>query len=101
MQQRGKRKVRKGRVVGDKMDKTAVVVVERRLPHPLYRKVVKMAKKFKADNPENNARRGDWVEIMETRPLSKDKRWRITRIIRKTKERELAAEEAAAAEMEK
>lgn len=86
--ERGKRKVRKGRVVSDKMQKTVIVEVERRFRHPLYKKVVRARKKFMAHNPEKpelTAHMGDLVEIMETRPLSKNKRWRVVRIIEKAK----------------
>lgn len=75
------RKTRIGVVVSDKMDKTAVVAVERLVKHPLYGKIVKRTVKFKAHDEENAAREGDRVEIMETRPLSKEKRWRIVRIV--------------------
>ena len=79
----GQRKTRKGIVVSDKMDKTVVVRVERLTKHPQYMRVVKRAKKFKAHDEQNQCSIGDLVEIMETRPLSKDKRWRVTRIVRK------------------
>ncbi len=78
---RGKRKIRVGRVVSDKMDKTVVVQVERLVPHPLYGKVLRRRKKFKAHDENNECRIGDLVEIMETRPLSKTKRWRVVRIL--------------------
>jgi small subunit ribosomal protein S17 len=94
--ERGLRKVRIGRVVSDKMDKTAVVAVESLVRHPLYQKTVKRTKKFKAHDPENRCRVGDKVRIMETRPLSKDKRWRIVEII----ERGKRFTEAAPAETE-
>jgi len=70
-------------VVSDKMDKTVVVRVERLSRHPLYTKVIKRAKKYKAHDAQNECRIGDLVEIVETRPLSKDKRWRVTEIVRK------------------
>jgi small subunit ribosomal protein S17 len=79
----GQRKTRQGVVVSDKMDKTIVVRVERLTRHPQYTRVVKRAKKFKAHDEQNQCSIGDLVEIMETRPLSKDKRWRVTKIVRK------------------
>jgi len=74
---RGRRKSFIGTVVSTKMDKTAVVAVERRHPHPLYRKIVRVTKRYKAHDEHNAANLGDVVRIVETRPLSKDKRWRI------------------------
>ncbi|MHB8171522.1 MAG: 30S ribosomal protein S17 [Thermincolia bacterium] len=79
--ERGLRKVRTGRVVSDKMEKTVVVAVESLVRHPLYGKTVKSTKKFKAHDEENTSRKGDVVRIMETRPLSKDKRWRVVEIM--------------------
>lgn len=79
------RKVRVGRVVSNKMDKTVVVRVERTFRHPLYDKVIKHAKHFKAHDQKNECQIGDKVEIVETRPLSKDKRWRVTKILEKAK----------------
>ncbi|MBA4603178.1 30S ribosomal protein S17 [Thermoactinomyces mirandus] len=76
-----RRKVRVGKVVSDKMDKTIVVAVETYKKHPLYGKRVKYTKKFKAHDEENRAKIGDVVKIMETRPLSKDKRWRLLEIV--------------------
>jgi small subunit ribosomal protein S17 len=76
-----RRKVRIGRVVSDKMDKTIVVAVETHKRHPLYGKRVKYTKKFKAHDENNSAKVGDIVKIMETRPLSKEKRWRLVEII--------------------
>lgn len=81
--QRGKRKVFRGKVVSDKMDKTIVVAVTRLIRHPLYPKVLRKTTKFKAHDEFNEAKVGDIVEIMETRPLSKTKRWRLVRIIRR------------------
>ncbi len=78
---RAMRKVRIGSVVSDKMDKTVVVAVEDRVRHPLYGKTVKQTTKFKAHDEENTCRTGDTVKIMETRPLSKDKRWRVVEIL--------------------
>ncbi len=83
--ERGKRKVRVGRVTSDKMDKTAVVAVEEFVRHPIYGKAVKRTKKFKAHDENNDCNIGDKVRIMETRPLSKDKRWRVTEIIERAK----------------
>lgn len=85
---RGKRKVLRGIVLNDKADKTIVVNVERRFPHPIYKKIVRNKRKFKVHDAQNNAHIGDHVEIMETRPLSKYKRWRLVKIISKNKARE-------------
>jgi len=82
---RGKRKIRTGVVVSSKMDKTAVVEVERTFRHPFYGKVVRATRKFKAHDEKNECAAGDLVEIMETRPLSRDKRWRVVRIVGKGK----------------
>lgn len=84
-EQRGKRKVLKGKIISDKMQKTAIVEVERTFRHPKYKKVVREKKKYKVDNPENTARIGDLVEIMGTRPLSKEKHWRVSKIVQKAK----------------
>ena len=78
---RGARKVREGYVVSDKMEKTVVVAIERRVPHPVYGKMVTRTKRLKAHDEENSAKVGDTVRIVETRPLSKDKRWRVVEII--------------------
>jgi small subunit ribosomal protein S17 len=75
--ERGRRKVMIGTVVSTKMDKTAVVAIERRYPHPLYHKIIRSTKRYKAHDPQNSAVLGDIVRIEETRPLSKEKRWRI------------------------
>ncbi len=75
------RKVQIGKVVSDKMDKTIVVAVETYKNHPLYHKRIKYSKKFKAHDEHNQAKIGDTVKIMETRPLSKDKRWRLVEIV--------------------
>ena len=80
---RGNRKERVGTVVSDCQEKTIVVLVERRSTHPLYKKVVKTSKKYVADDQKNEASIGDRVRIVETRPLSKTKCWRLTEIIRK------------------
>ncbi len=81
-----RRKVFTGTVVSDKMDKTRVVMVTWREPHPLYKKVIKRRKKYYAHDENNETRVGDVVEIVETRPLSRLKRWRITRIIKRAAE---------------
>ena len=85
MSERNLRKTVVGKVVSDKMDKTIVVAVEDSVKHPLYKKVVKRTIKFKAHDENNEAGIGDRVKIMETRPLSKDKRWRLVTIIEKAK----------------
>jgi small subunit ribosomal protein S17 len=82
---RGRRKVREGLVVGDKMDKTAVVQVEDRVEHPLYGKVIRRTSKLKVHDEQNAAGIGDRVLVMETRPLSATKRWRIVEILEKAK----------------
>ena len=81
--ERAQRKVRIGKVVSDKMDKTVVVAVETKVRHPLYNRTITRTKKFKAHDENNEARTGDTVVIMETRPLSKDKRWRVVEITEK------------------
>ena len=83
--ERAQRKIRVGRVVSDAMDKTIVVAVETRTPHKLYKKIVKKTVKFKAHDENNECRTGDIVRIMETRPLSKTKRWRLIEIVEKAK----------------
>ena len=85
MTERNNRKTRTGKVVSDKMDKTIVVAIVENVKHPLYKKVVKQTKKFKAHDENNEAGTGDRVEIMETRPLSRDKRWRLVKVIEKAK----------------
>lgn len=85
MAERNMRKTRVGRVVSDKMDKTIVVAVEDNVMHPLYKKIIKRTTKFKAHDENNECKVGDRVEIMETRPLSKEKRWRLVRIIERAK----------------
>ena len=82
---RGSRKVRTGRVVSDKMQKTVVVAIERRVPHPVYRKMVTRTTRVKAHDEENTAKTGDTVRIAETRPLSKDKRWRVVEIVERAR----------------
>jgi small subunit ribosomal protein S17 len=84
-EQRGIRKTRVGIVVSDKMDKTIVVEIRTRVKHPLYGKIMNRTEKFKAHDEENSCGTGDTVRIMETRPLSKDKRWRLVEIIEKAK----------------
>lgn len=78
----GLRKVRQGVVVSDKMDKTVVVVVERMVQHPVYKKYVRRRHKYKAHDPDNRCKIGDVVSIVETRPLSHDKRWRVQDIVK-------------------
>jgi len=80
-----RRKTRVGKVISDKMDKTIVVAVEDRVPHPLYKKIIKRTYKLKAHDEDNSCGIGDRVRVMETRPLSKDKRWRLVEIIEKAK----------------
>ena len=79
------RKVRVGKVVSDKMDKTVVVAIADRVAHPLYKKIVGRTYKLKAHDENNECGIGDTVEVMETRPLSKTKRWRLVRIVEKAK----------------
>ena len=83
--ERNLRKTRVGKVISDKMDKTIVVAVVDSVKHPLYKKVVKTTYKLKAHDEANEAKVGDTVEVMETRPLSKDKRWRLASIIEKAR----------------
>ncbi len=85
MSERNLRKTRTGLVVSDKMEKTVVVAVEDNVRHPLYKKIVKRTVKLKAHDENNECRVGDRVMVMETRPLSKDKRWRVDHIIEKAK----------------
>ena len=82
---RGARKTRTGRVVSDKMQKTVVVAIERRVPHPVYGKMVTRTRRVKAHDEENTAKTGDTVRIAETRPLSKDKRWRVVEIVERAR----------------
>ena len=84
-EQRGSRKTRVGLVVSDKMQKTVVVAVDRRVPHPVYGKMVTRTTRLKAHDEENSAKTGDTVRIMETRPLSKDKRWRVVEIVERAR----------------
>ena len=83
--ERGSRKTRVGTVVSDKMDKTVIVSVSRTTRHPLYGKILRRTKKYKAHDEVNECRMGDKVKIMETRPVSKDKRWRVTEVVEKSK----------------
>ena len=85
MSERAFRKTRVGQVVSNKMDKTIVVAIEDSVQHKLYKKIVKQTYKLKAHDENNECRTGDIVKVMETRPLSKDKRWRLVRIIEKAK----------------
>jgi small subunit ribosomal protein S17 len=79
------RRVKQGRVASDKMDKTIVVVTETRVPHPTYGKIVRKSTRFKAHDEKNEAKVGDVVRIMECRPLSRDKRWRLVEIVERAK----------------
>lgn len=81
MEERNMRKLQVGKVVSNKMDKTVVVAIETLVRHPLYGKIVKKTKRFKAHDEENQCRVGDKVRVMETRPLSKEKRWRVIEIL--------------------
>ena len=83
--ERSARKTRVGLVVSDKMMKTVVVSIERRVQHPVYGKMIRRTKKLKAHDEQNEAKTGDTVRIMETRPLSKDKRWRVVEIIERAR----------------
>ncbi|MDP9201720.1 MAG: 30S ribosomal protein S17 [Gemmatimonadota bacterium] len=83
--ERNARKMRVGMVVSDKMAKTVVVSIERRVQHPVYGKMIRRTKKLKAHDEQNEAKTGDTVRIMETRPLSKDKRWRLVEIIERAR----------------
>lgn len=85
MSERAFRKTRTGMVVSDKMDKTIVVAIEERVKHPLYSKIIKRTYKLKAHDENNECGIGDRVRVMETRPLSKDKRWRLVEIVEKAK----------------
>ena len=85
MSERNLRKTRVGKVVSDKMEKTIVVLIEDSVKHPLYGKIIKRSIKLKAHDENNECKIGDKVKIMETRPLSKDKRWRLAEVIEKAK----------------
>jgi small subunit ribosomal protein S17 len=84
-EKRAARKVRIGTVISDKMDKTVVVRVERQFAHPIYKKIIKRSTRFKAHDEHNDAHIGDKVRIMETRPMSKDKRWRVVEVVERAK----------------
>jgi small subunit ribosomal protein S17 len=83
LEDRNLRKTRVGKVVSDKMDKTIVVAIETSVKHPLYKKIIKRTYKLKAHDENNECKVGDKVKVMETRPLSKDKRWRLVEIVEK------------------
>ncbi|MFO7245511.1 MAG: 30S ribosomal protein S17 [Thermaerobacter sp.] len=96
--ERGHRKVRVGRVVSDRMDKTVVVEVERLTAHPLYGRRIRRTKRYMAHNEGNQAKLGDLVRIMETRPLSRRKRWRVVEVLEHSEARALAERERVAGE---
>jgi small subunit ribosomal protein S17 len=83
--ERGTRTVRRGKVVSDKMDKTVVVAVENRVRHPLYGRTIRRTARFKAHDETNDAHVGDTVEITDSRPISKEKKWRVSRIVERAK----------------
>ena len=85
MEERNLRKIRVGKVISNKMDKTIVVAIEDHVKHPIYKKIVKKTYKLKAHDENNECSIGDTVRVMETRPLSKDKRWRLVQIVEKVK----------------
>ena len=82
-EQRGYRKARRGYVVSDKMDKTVTVLVERRVKHPMYNKIIVRSRKYHAHNQSNEAKAGDVVEIQECKPISKSKAWTVTKLLEK------------------
>jgi small subunit ribosomal protein S17 len=82
---RGHRKIRMGRVISDKSDKTRIIAVERSFQHPLYEKIVKLRRKFAIHDEENRSKVGDLVSVMETRPLSKTKRWRLVEVLERAR----------------
>jgi len=84
-QRRAPRRTKQGRVVSDRMDKTIVVLSETRVPHPVYGKIVRKSVKFKAHDEKNEAKAGDMVRIMECRPLSREKRWRLIEVVERAK----------------
>jgi small subunit ribosomal protein S17 len=84
-QERGRRKIRQGVVVSDKMDKTVLVRIDRQMRHPLYRKIVRHSSKLAAHDERNDAHVGDTVRVMETRPISKNKRWRVIEVVERAK----------------
>jgi small subunit ribosomal protein S17 len=96
-----KQKTRLGLVVSDKMDKTVVVAVETPKRHPLYKKTIRRVAKYKAHDEENKCQRGDKVRIVETRPLSRDKRWRVVEIVSKGEVMEISPEEIAREDLAK
>ena len=83
--ERGRRKVRVGKVVSDKMDKTVVVVIERLVKHPVYKRYVRRRSRFKVHDEKNECKEGDTIRFMETRPLSKEKRWRFVEFVERAK----------------
>lgn len=85
MEERAIRKTRTGKVISDKMDKTIVVAIETSVKHPLYKKIIKRTYKLKAHDENNECNIGDRVKVMETRPLSRDKRWRLVEIVEKAR----------------
>ncbi len=85
MSERNLRKTRVGKVVSNKMDKTIVVAIEDKVQHPLYKKIINRTMKLKAHDENNTCNIGDIVEVMETRPLSKDKRWRLVKVLEEVK----------------
>ncbi len=93
MEARAQRKTRVGVVVSDKMDKTVVVAVETMVRHPLYKRTIRRTKKYKAHDETNSCRVGDTVRIMETRPLSKEKRWRVAEILLRAADKGIVVEE--------
>jgi small subunit ribosomal protein S17 len=84
-EERNARRVKQGRVTSNKMDKTIVVVTETRVPHPVYGKIIRKSVRFKAHDEKNEANIGDLVRIAETRPISRDKRWRLVEIVERAK----------------
>jgi small subunit ribosomal protein S17 len=84
-QRANRRRVKQGRVKSDKMDKTIIVVTETRVPHPVYKKVVRQSTRFKAHDEQNEAKAGDLVRIQECRPMSREKRWRLVEILERAK----------------
>jgi small subunit ribosomal protein S17 len=94
LNERAQRKTRIGTVASDKMDKTVVVLVETRVRHPLYGRTVTRSKKFKAHDETNACKMGDKVRIVETRPLSKEKRWRVAEVLARYADRSVARKEA-------
>jgi small subunit ribosomal protein S17 len=85
VERENRRRIKQGRVKSDKMDKTIVVVTETRVPHPVYKKVVRQSSRFKAHDELNDAKLGDLVRIQECRPMSRDKRWRLVEIVERAK----------------